>query len=62
MIAEPDPGWTPVFQDLERCHTAAEFAMMVYKEIHQFLSNKGKAARRAKEWFTAMGGEEIGGL
>lgn len=62
MLAESDPGWTPVFQDLERCHTAAEFAMAVYKEIHQFLSNKGKAARRAKEWFTAMGGAEIGGL
>lgn len=62
MLAEPDSGWTPVFQDLERCHTASEFAMAVYKEIHQFLSNKGKAARRAKEWFTAMGGAEIGGL
>jgi hypothetical protein len=62
MLAEPDSGWAPVFQDLERCHTASEFAMAVYKEIHQFLSNKGKAARRAKEWFTAMGGAEIGGL
>ena len=62
MLAEPDSGWIPVFQDLERCHTASEFAMAVYKEIHQFLCNKGKAARRAKEWFTAMGGAEIGGL
>jgi hypothetical protein len=62
MLAEPDPEWIPVFQDLERCHTAAEFAMAVYKEIHQFLSNKGKAARRVKEWFIAMGGAEIGGV
>ncbi|MDP1588579.1 MAG: hypothetical protein Q8M07_12600, partial [Prosthecobacter sp.] len=62
MRAEPASGWVPVFQDLERCHSAAEFAMVVYKEIHQFLSQKGKATRRAKEWFTAMGGTEIGGL
>jgi hypothetical protein len=62
MLADPDPGWTPVFQDLEGCHTAAEFAMLVYKEIHQFLSNKGKATRRAKEWLTALGGTEIGGF
>lgn len=62
MQAKPESGWIPVFQDLERCHTAEEFAMAVYKEIHQFLNNKGKAARRAKEWFTAMGGAEIGGV
>lgn len=62
MRAEPAAGWMPVFQDLERFHTAAEFAMSVYKEIHEFLGGKGKATRRAKEWFTAMGGTEIGGL
>ena len=62
MRDEPATGWAPVFQDLERCHSAAEFAMAVYKEIHQFLSTKGRFARRAKEWFTAMGGTEVGGL
>jgi hypothetical protein len=62
MKDEPAAGWVPVFQDLERCHSAAEFAMAAYKEIHQFLSTKGKATRRAKEWFVAMGGTEIGGL
>jgi hypothetical protein len=62
MGNEPATGWVPVFQDLERCHSASEFAMAVYKEIHQFLSEKGKATRRAKEFFAAMGGVEIGGL
>lgn len=62
MKAEPAPGWVPVFQDLERCHSAMEFAMAVYKEVHQFLSAKGKATRRATEWFKALGGAEIGGL
>ena len=62
LKAEPAQGWVPVFQDLERCHTAREFAMAVYKEVHQFLSGKGKVARRAKEWLTALGGVEIGGV
>lgn len=62
MLAEPERGWIPVFQDLEGCHTAAEFAMLVYKQIHHFLSGKGKVARRAKEWLTALGGTEIGGV
>lgn len=62
LHAEPAPHWVPVFQDLERCHTAAEFAMVVYKEVHQFLSGKGRAARRAKEYLAALGGTEIGGV
>ncbi|MEQ1850752.1 MAG: AAA family ATPase [Chthoniobacteraceae bacterium] len=62
MRDEPTRGWVPVFQDLERCHSAAEFAMAVYKEIHQFLSGKGKVTRRAKELFEALGGTEVGGL
>src|SRR5690606_32082857 len=49
MRDEPATGWVPVFQDLERCHSATEFAMAVYKEIHHFLSQKGKFTRRAKE-------------
>lgn len=62
LKAEPAAGWVPVFQDLEKCHTATEFAMAVYKEVHQFLSSKGRVARRAKEWLSALGGVEIGGL
>jgi hypothetical protein len=62
MRDEPAVGWVPVFQDLERCHSAEEFAMAVYKEIHQFLSRKGKVARRAKELIAAIGGTEVGGL
>ena len=62
MSREPKAGWVPVYQDLERCHTAGEFAMTVYKEIHQFLSQKGKATRRVKELLGALGGVEIGGV
>jgi len=62
MSREPKSGWVPVYQDLEGCHTAAEFAMVVYKEIHQFLTKRGKATRRAKELFKALGGVEIAGV
>lgn len=62
LKAAPEPGWVPVFQDLEKHHTAAEFAMAVYKEVHQFLSAKGKVARRTKEWLANLGGVEIGGV
>jgi hypothetical protein len=59
---EPSAGWRPIYQDLESCHTAMEFAMSVYKGIHQFLSGKGKFTRRCIDFFGALGGTEIGGL
>lgn len=62
MRDEPRSGWVPVFQDLERCHTAAEFAMAVYKEIHHFLNRGQRATRRVKELFQALGGTDVGGL
>lgn len=62
MRSEPKPGWIPVFQDLERFHSAEEFAMAVYTEVHHFLSDKGKFTRRAKELLQGLGGTEIGGI
>jgi hypothetical protein len=62
MRSAPKSGWVPVFQDLESCHSATEFAMTVYREIHEFLSTKGKFARRTKELLLIIGGAEIGGV
>jgi hypothetical protein len=62
MVSEPDKGWLPVYQDLESCHSAMEFAMAVYREIHKFLSTKGKVTRRSKEAFQALGGTEVAGV
>lgn len=62
MKNSPPPGWVPVFQDLEACHTAAEFAQLVYREVHLFLGTKGKIARRTGELLKALGGVEIGGM
>ena len=30
MRAEPRPGWVPIFQDLERYHSAREFALSAW--------------------------------
>lgn len=62
MTAEPQKGWLPVYQDLESCHSAADFSMAVYRQIHQFLGAKGKFTRRSKEFFAALGGSEVGGI
>lgn len=62
MAAEPHAGWLPVYQDLENCHSAADFSMAIYKQVHQFLSGKGKFSRRSKEFLGALGGSEIGGV
>jgi hypothetical protein len=62
MAAEPHRGWMPVYQDLENCHTAVDFAMAVYREVHHFLGNKGKLTRRCKELLEKLGGTEISGI
>jgi len=62
MQGRPAQGWLAVYQDLESCHSATEFAMAVYREVHRFLSGKGKFTRGCKELFSALGGTEIGGV
>jgi hypothetical protein len=62
MKNEPVAGWVPVFQDLERCHSAMEFAMTVYKEIEQFLGARNKLTRRVKDLFMALEGVEVSGI
>ncbi|WP_295453153.1 hypothetical protein [uncultured Thiodictyon sp.] len=42
LCAEPRPGWVPMFQDLERYHSAREFALSVYREVD--LLAEGKAS------------------
>ena len=62
LNAEPRGGWVPIFQDLEQCHTAMEFAEAVYREIEQFLSARKRTARRARGFLQSIGGTEIGGV
>jgi hypothetical protein len=62
MAAKPAAGWVPVLQDLERIHSADEFAVAVYKEVHQFLSRWKRAANSATKLWEEIGGLEIGGV
>lgn len=62
MQAEPRSGWVPVFQDLERHHSALDFAVAVYREVDRFLSGQNKVARRTRELIQKLGGTEVGGI
>jgi hypothetical protein len=62
MHAHPENGWIPVLQDLERIHTADEFAIAVYKEIDRFLGTWQRAAHTARNFFKDLGGVELGGV
>jgi hypothetical protein len=54
MHAQPQKGWVPVLQDLERIHTADEFAIAVYKEIDRFLGTWQRAAHTAKNLLRSL--------
>ncbi|WP_295393207.1 hypothetical protein [uncultured Thiodictyon sp.] len=62
LCAEPRPGWVPMFQDLERYHSAREFALSVYREVDRFLSARARIARRSKELLKSLGGTEVAGV
>jgi len=62
MRAEPRSGWVPIFQDLERYHSAREFALSVYREVDRFLSGRERIARRSHAFLKTLGGTEVGGI
>jgi hypothetical protein len=62
LYAEPRSGWITVFQDLEKCHTALDFALAVYHEVDRLLSKGQRSMRRAQDFLKAIGGTEIGGV
>lgn len=62
MMGEPRKGWLPVYQDLETCHSAFEFAMAVYRAVREFLKAKERIARSCKALFKKLGGIEIAGV
>ncbi|WP_426994056.1 hypothetical protein [Methylomonas sp. CM2] len=62
LCASPNAGWVPIFQDLEQCHSAMDFAQAVYREVDAYLSARQQTARRAKDFLKAIGGTEIKGV
>ena len=62
MCAEPREGWVPIFQDLEKFHSAADFALGVYREVASHLSARKRASRWTNELLEKLGGTEVGGI
>src|SRR5687767_10760133 len=50
LDSQPRDGWKPAKKDLEGCHTAQEFAVTIYEQIHQFFGQSKRVFRRAKEF------------
>jgi len=50
MLAEPCEGWKPHFRDLEKVHTAQEFAELVYNDTQQFLNTPKRATSFIKKF------------
>lgn len=51
MLQQPKPGWKPVFHDLEKIHSALEFAELVFNDIQQFLGTATRAKNVIQRWF-----------
>ncbi|WP_372721233.1 hypothetical protein [Novipirellula sp.] len=51
MHLQPKAGWKPIFRDLEKLHSAQEFAELVYDDVQQFLGTKEKARNFVRRFF-----------
>lgn len=57
MMVEPVAGWLPVYQDLENCHSAIEFALAVYREVDRFLVGRAGSRGDRKSSLELWGAE-----
>jgi hypothetical protein len=62
LRGQPRDGWVPIFQDLEKNHTALEFARSVFDEVEKYLSKSQKTARHTRKLLESLGGAEVGGF
>jgi hypothetical protein len=51
MAHEGATGWFPTLLDLERFHSAEEFAIGVYEQVQQYLSRWKRVANAAREFY-----------
>jgi hypothetical protein len=49
MAQDGAPGWVPVMLDLERFHSAEEFAVAVYEQVQQYLNRWQRFANAARK-------------
>lgn len=62
MNAQPKAGWIAIFLDLEKVHSAAEFAELVCTAVHAKLSLWKRQSHRVAKFIKALGGTEAGGF
>lgn len=51
MLLEPRSGWKPIYRNLEKIHSAQEFAELVYDDVQAFLGTKEKAKNFIRRFF-----------
>jgi hypothetical protein len=62
MEAQPPSGWEPVSLDLEKVHSAAEFAERVCEKVHERLTGWKKQDRRLRSFLESLAGIELGSI
>src|SRR5260370_3311578 len=62
MDAEPRQGWEAIFLDVEKVHSAAEFAELLCTEVQKRLTFWRRHGSRIRNFFHMLGGSEVGGF
>lgn len=62
MNEEPLQGWEAIFLDLEKVHSAAEFAELVCIEVQARLTFWKRQGSRLSNFLQSLGGTEVGGF
>ncbi|MFN7291870.1 MAG: hypothetical protein ACK5YR_06000 [Pirellula sp.] len=51
MLMQPKSGWKPIYRNVEKVHSAQEFAELVYDDVQQFLGTAKRAASFIRRFF-----------
>jgi hypothetical protein len=62
MEKEPAPGWEVISLDVEKVHSATEFAELVYQEAVERLAGWNRPCRRARDFLVRLAGAEVAGI
>jgi hypothetical protein len=62
MCDEPLQGWFPILMDLEKIHSAEEFAETVAMNVHKHLGRWKRLANRVKGFLHKFSEGEVGGV
>lgn len=62
MRLEAPTGKLAYLRDLEKVHTAAEFAHAVFEDVENALSRSNRSGTRARQFFAGLSGVEISGV